>query len=73
MLAAVGLATGFGPADAVMVGDTTHDVEMAHAWGCRAVGMTYGAMPAEMLKTASPEFLCGSVEELARVLGVKLS
>lgn len=70
MLEAVGIATGFGPEDAVMIGDTTHDLGMANAWGCRAIGMTYGAMTADMLRKENPAALCRDAEELARALGL---
>ena len=70
MLEAVAIATGIDPADTIMVGDTTHDLGMANAWGCRSIGMTYGAMTAEMLEREKPVALCRDAEELARVLGL---
>ena len=70
MLEAIGIATGIEPADTIMVGDTTHDLGMANAWGCRSIGMTYGAMTAEMLEAEKPVALCRDAEELARVLGL---
>jgi phosphoglycolate phosphatase len=33
----------------VMVGDTTHDLSMAKAAGCRAIAVTYGAHPRDVL------------------------
>ena len=43
---------------------------MANAWGCRAIGMTYGAMTADMLRKENPAALCRDAEELARALGL---
>ena len=71
MLEAIGIATGIEPSDTIMVGDTTHDLGMANAWGCRSIGMTYGAMTAEMLEAEKPVALCRDAEELARVLGLR--
>ncbi len=34
--------TGVAPAQAVMIGDTTHDIEMAHAAGIASVGVSWG-------------------------------
>ncbi|MCX2952791.1 HAD family hydrolase [Lentzea sp. NEAU-D7] len=41
-------------ARAVMVGDTTHDVLMAHATGMRAIAVTYGVHDRAELATARP-------------------
>lgn len=73
MLEAVSLATGYEAHEMVMVGDTTHDLQMAAAFGCAGIGVTWGAMSADMLATASPAALCSRREELARLLGVSLS
>lgn len=72
MLEAISIATGYGPEDMVMVGDTTHDMLMARAWGCPGVAVSYGAMTPDMLAEASPAAICADVAELARTLGVTL-
>lgn len=36
---------GVAPGAAVMIGDTTHDLDMASAAGTAAIGVTYGAHP----------------------------
>lgn len=42
--------TGAEPATTVMVGDTTYDMELARAAGCRAIGVTWGYhAPADLL------------------------
>lgn len=36
------LETGVGPADTIMIGDTTYDIEMARAANVGAIGVTWG-------------------------------
>ena len=55
---------GIAPADAVMIGDTTHDLRMAASAGASAVGVTYGAHPAAELASAGPAALVDSVGAL---------
>ncbi len=52
----------------LMVGDTTHDLQMARAARAHAAGVTYGAHPREQLAACEPLALVGSVEELHRWL-----
>lgn len=70
MLEAVSLATGFDASEMVMVGDTTHDLRMAAAFGCPGIGVAWGAMTAEMLEAVRPAAVCRQVEDLAACLGV---
>lgn len=42
--------TGTDPAHAVIVGDTTYDMEMGHAAGIRAIGVAWGYHPAAQLQ-----------------------
>lgn len=56
--------TGVEPGETLMIGDTTHDLEMAAAAGCDAVGVSYGAHPAQRLRAAPHRFVAHSVEEL---------
>jgi phosphoglycolate phosphatase len=39
----------FGPADTVMIGDTTMDIRMGRAAGAHTIGVTWGAHPKEHL------------------------
>jgi phosphoglycolate phosphatase len=55
---------GFSPADALMVGDTSHDLGMAAAAGVDAVAVSYGAHPREGLLACAPRACLASVEEL---------
>jgi phosphoglycolate phosphatase len=48
----------------LMIGDTSHDLEMARAAGVDAVGVTYGAHPETGLRACGPRGCVSSVEEL---------
>lgn len=48
-------ATGTDSADALVVGDTTFDIEMGKAAGCKTCGVTYGNHSREQLLTAEPD------------------
>ena len=64
MLQEIMAEMGVDPARTVMVGDTTHDLQMARNAACDAVGVSYGAHPAEHLETLDPVALARSVPEL---------
>jgi phosphoglycolate phosphatase len=48
----------------VMIGDTTHDLQMAGNAGAAAIGVHYGAHPAHELEALSPMFGADSVSSL---------
>lgn len=56
------------PQQVLMVGDTSHDLEMARNAGVDAVAVTYGAHPERALRALEPLACVSSVEELARWL-----
>ena len=60
--------TGVPPDRAVMVGDTTHDLELAANAGVDAVAVSYGAHHEELLATRPARARCASVAELHRWL-----
>jgi phosphoglycolate phosphatase len=60
--------TGVDPARALMVGDTTHDLELAANAGVDALAVTYGAHHGELLATREARARCASVAELHRWL-----
>jgi phosphoglycolate phosphatase len=60
--------TGVEPARAVMVGDTTHDLELAANAGVDAVAVSYGAHDAALLGTRPAKARCESVADLHRWL-----
>ena len=57
-----------GTKDLVMIGDTTFDLEMAHAAGVKAIGVSWGHHSADRLRTWAP--VVDTVDELERLLGV---
>ena len=61
--------TGVEPGRAVMVGDTTHDLELAANAGVDAIAVSYGAHGEELLLTRPAVVRCASVQELHRWLG----
>jgi phosphoglycolate phosphatase len=56
--------TGVEPRRALMVGDTTHDLELAANAGVDAVSVSYGAHPEKLLATRPALARCASVAEL---------
>jgi phosphoglycolate phosphatase len=48
----------------VMVGDTTHDLQMAKNAGVASIGVTYGAHPAKSLHALEPIFVAENVAAL---------
>ncbi|HET7730105.1 MAG TPA: HAD-IA family hydrolase [Usitatibacter sp.] len=60
--------TGVDPRRALMVGDTTHDLELAANAGVDAVAVSYGAHPEDLLETRPAIARVASVGELHRWL-----
>ncbi len=57
------------PAEAIlMIGDTSHDIEMAHAFGAASIGVTYGAHESALVTAARPDAVVASVAALAKLL-----
>ncbi len=53
-----------GPERTLMVGDTTHDLQMAVNAGCASVGVSYGAHKPDSFEMLNPRFVAHSVGEL---------
>ena len=64
---------GFEPDQALVIGDTSHDLEMAAAAGASAVAVTYGAHPREHLEAFKPLACLASVSELDAWLRQRLN
>ncbi len=58
------------PHQAVMIGDTTYDMEMAQRIGMPAIGVRWGVHDDEALGRFEPRAIVGSVAELRRALGL---
>ena len=59
---------GFPAAEVLMIGDTSHDLQMAAAAGVDAVAVSYGAHAREGLLACGPRGCVASVEELRQWL-----
>jgi len=64
MLHAIFDETGMLPSQAVMIGDTTHDLQLAENAGAEAIAVTYGAHDLTLLKAHRPLTLVDSVSAL---------
>jgi phosphoglycolate phosphatase len=56
--------TGSAPAETLMVGDTSFDMEMARAAGARPIGVAWGYHPPEMLEAAGAELILEDFDQL---------
>ena len=54
--------------NALMIGDTSHDLEMARAAGVDALAVTYGAHPEQGLRACGPRGCVASVAQLGQWL-----
>jgi len=55
---------GVEPSRVLMIGDTTHDLEMALNAGCPSVGVSYGAHEPAAFEVLNPLYVAHSVGEL---------
>jgi phosphoglycolate phosphatase len=55
---------GMPPQSTLMIGDTSHDMEMARAAGVDAIAVTYGAHPEVGLRACGPLDCCADVARL---------
>jgi phosphoglycolate phosphatase len=55
---------GTDPDRTLMIGDTTHDLQMALNAGCHSVGVSYGAHDIEGFAALQPRAIVHSVGEL---------
>jgi phosphoglycolate phosphatase len=55
---------GVDPERTLMIGDTTHDLQMAINAGCPSVAVSYGAHEPEAFHVLRPHFVAHSVREL---------
>ena len=59
---------GLGRDDAIMIGDTTHDMKMARAAGVDACAVTYGMHDADRLAASEPTYLVHGASEVPPVV-----
>jgi phosphoglycolate phosphatase len=56
--------TGSAPAETLMVGDTSFDIEMARAARARAIGVAWGYHPPALLEAAGAEVILENFDQL---------
>jgi phosphoglycolate phosphatase len=59
---------GAEPERTLMIGDTTHDLQMAVNAGCASVGVSYGAHEPDAFHALNPRFIAHTVPELRQWL-----
>jgi len=55
---------GVAPERTLMIGDTTHDLQMAQAAGCASVGVSYGAHSSDGFAAFAPLYVAHSMPDL---------
>lgn len=55
---------GTRPEETLVVGDTSFDIEMGRAAGCRTCGVSYGNQSADQLATAAPDYIIDDLRKL---------
>jgi phosphoglycolate phosphatase len=68
MLFAALADTRTGPADAVIVGDTTYDIDMGHAAGIRTIGVAWGYHGGPALRAAAADLVIDRFDDLDTAL-----
>lgn len=68
MIEEILLETGVSKERAIMIGDTSHDIHMAHSAGIDAIGVCHGAQSKEELAAAKPRYLLNNISELSEML-----
>ncbi|AMQ90701.1 HAD family hydrolase [Marinobacter sp. LQ44] len=61
---------GYRPEQAVMIGDTRYDLDMARRIGMPAIGVEWGVHKRDVLEQYDPHAVVSSVDELRRALGL---
>ena len=61
---------GYEPEEAVMIGDTRYDLDMARRIGMPSIGVEWGVHQRDVLQEYDPHAVVTSVDELRRVLGL---
>lgn len=70
MLAEIVAFYGIEPHEAVMIGDTVYDMDMAQRLGMPAIGVEWGVHDRDALGQFSPRAVVGSVTDLRFALGI---
>ena len=57
---------GVAPSEALIVGDSPHDIQAGRTAGLATCGVTYGLTPRRGLEAARPDYLIDALQELTR-------
>ena len=58
------------PSECVMIGDTSHDIQMAHNAKCDSIAVSYGAHTLQEISQANPSYIAHNVTELGHLLNM---
>jgi phosphoglycolate phosphatase len=58
---------GLPASEAMVAGDSRHDLQMAHNAGIKAIAVTYGAQPESALRAENPAYVAHSFPEVVRI------
>ena len=59
---------GVTPEDAIMIGDSVHDLKCGRDAGCKTAFVTYSMQPHEELKACNPDYSVDALSELTSLL-----
>jgi len=68
MLNSILAELAIAPHEAVMIGDTSHDLKMAQAAGVDSIGVTFGVHDSDILDKYQPKKIVDSLAELQKLL-----
>lgn len=68
MLRACLSETGIKPSNAIMVGDTAYDIQMANSVSVKSIAVTWGYHSLRLLEKEKPDFIANSFEEVEKFI-----
>ena len=73
MMEAAMREAGTSPQETAIIGDTTFDIEMGRAAGCRSIGVSYGNHSRDQLEAAGAHRIIDRIADLPAVLDLDLN
>lgn len=58
----------FNPEEAVIIGDSNHEIEIAREIGIKSVAVSWGFFTEERLKAENPDFMVHNLQELEEII-----
>lgn len=59
---------GINPEEALMVGDSNFDLMSGKSAGAKTCGVSYTALPIELLKDCNPDYFIGSIKDIITIV-----